>query len=208
MIDLNMVLTLNEASELWGVPTGTLRSKLIRQSEFLPEECRKSGDVWLVTKEAMLRIYGRQKVARYEVQSKMVIDKKMREDKDRSYLYGRLFKTYETLIYYLGEDIMRMTASKMIEFTKKPATYTMRIEKDLHSSIALQKLAKFKKEKPEIAKYLLDLAAEIKSEIGNIYGTLDTSLSVGFPFGCDRQALEFSKNDIGELADYYRDHDE
>jgi hypothetical protein len=202
-----MVLTLNEASDLWGVPAGTLRTKLNRQSEFMPGECRKSGEIWLITKEAMLRIYGKQKVARYAVHPEMVLDKKLREDKDRSYLYGRLLKTYETLIDYLGKDVMLMTNDKIIQFTIKPATYTMQLEKDLHSPLALQKLSKFKKENPKVAKFLLDLASEIKLEIGDIYGTLDTQLGDGYPFGYDRQGMEFRRNDIGDFADYVNDHE-
>ena len=54
------VITFNEASELWGVPTSTLRSYILRK-KFLEGEYRKSGSMWLITRREMERVYGPQK---------------------------------------------------------------------------------------------------------------------------------------------------
>ena len=60
MNPLNKVYTFQEAAKLWGLGESTLRSRASR-GEFLPDEIRKSGKVWLITDEAMERIYGSQK---------------------------------------------------------------------------------------------------------------------------------------------------
>lgn len=57
MNPLNKVYTFQEAAKLWGLGESTLRSRASR-GEFLPDEIRKSGKVWLITDEAMRRIYG------------------------------------------------------------------------------------------------------------------------------------------------------
>src|SRR5699024_662338 len=60
MNPLYQVYTFQEAAELWGLGESTLRSRAYRD-DFLPGETRKSGDTWLVTDEAMRRIYGSSK---------------------------------------------------------------------------------------------------------------------------------------------------
>src|SRR5690606_27453362 len=57
MNPLHQVYTFAEAAELWGLGESTLRSRAYR-GEFLPGEARKSGKTWLVTDDAMRRIYG------------------------------------------------------------------------------------------------------------------------------------------------------
>ena len=56
------VLTLKEAAELWRVSVDTLKQKCIGRVKgdlaFTQEECRQSGKTWLVTREAMVRLYG------------------------------------------------------------------------------------------------------------------------------------------------------
>lgn len=60
-INLDDVLTLNEASKIYGVPTVTIRQACTGQrgtpSRFTAEECRKSENVWLVTRSGMERLY-------------------------------------------------------------------------------------------------------------------------------------------------------
>lgn len=51
------VLTFAEASELWGLGDGTLRHAAARGT-FTDKEVRKSGSTWLITKNAMERVYG------------------------------------------------------------------------------------------------------------------------------------------------------
>ena len=59
---LHEVLTLKEASELWQVSVDTLKQKCIGRVKgdlaFTQEECRQSAKTWLVTREAMIRLYG------------------------------------------------------------------------------------------------------------------------------------------------------
>lgn len=61
-INLDDVLTLNEASKIYGVSPVTVRQACTGQHgtppRFTPEECRKSEKVWLVTRAGMERLYG------------------------------------------------------------------------------------------------------------------------------------------------------
>lgn len=56
-IDINEVMTFKEASDIWKLGDGTLRHSAAR-GVFQDHEIRKSGCVWLITKEAMNRVYG------------------------------------------------------------------------------------------------------------------------------------------------------
>lgn len=60
-INLDDVLTLNEASKIYGVSPVTVRQACTGQHgtppRFTPEECRKSENVWLVTRAGMERLY-------------------------------------------------------------------------------------------------------------------------------------------------------
>lgn len=54
------VFTLNEAAELWNVKKDTLKQICIgRFKGFYEHEARKSGTMWLVTREGMERLYGK-----------------------------------------------------------------------------------------------------------------------------------------------------
>lgn len=59
---LDRVLTVNEAAELYGVSQDTIKSACAGQHgfppRFTPDECRKSGRYWLVTRAGMERLYG------------------------------------------------------------------------------------------------------------------------------------------------------
>jgi len=56
---INEVLTISEASELWNKDVSTLRRNFTNNVSFkLGIDCRKSCSTWLVTKEAMKRVYG------------------------------------------------------------------------------------------------------------------------------------------------------
>lgn len=60
---LDDVLSLTEASALYGVPKPTLQSACTGQKGYPPlfsdRECRKAGSTWLVTRTAMERVYGK-----------------------------------------------------------------------------------------------------------------------------------------------------
>lgn len=55
---LEEVLTLAEAAQIWKKDTSTLRNA-IRFGKFRSDEIRKSGNVWLIKKTAMIRQYGK-----------------------------------------------------------------------------------------------------------------------------------------------------
>jgi predicted DNA-binding protein (UPF0251 family) len=57
LVDLNDVLTLSEAASFLGIDPSTLRHA-IRSGRFREGEVRQSGGVWLVTRQALERVYG------------------------------------------------------------------------------------------------------------------------------------------------------
>jgi len=57
---IDEVMTFAEATEKWGLGHSTLR-EAAKHNRFLPGETRKSGGTWLVTEEAMRRLYGEPK---------------------------------------------------------------------------------------------------------------------------------------------------
>lgn len=58
VIDLSQVLTFSEAAEKWGLANGNTLRKAVERNRFQDDEIRKSGDVWLTTYDAMLRVFG------------------------------------------------------------------------------------------------------------------------------------------------------
>lgn len=59
--NINEIMTFAEATEKWGLADSTLR-KLVKTDKIKEGiDYRKSGKVWLITKEAMERIYGKLK---------------------------------------------------------------------------------------------------------------------------------------------------
>lgn len=58
---LDDVLTVSEASQLYGVDVSTLRRACTGQKGYAPifhnGECRQSGKTWLITKQALERAY-------------------------------------------------------------------------------------------------------------------------------------------------------
>lgn len=57
------VFTTAEAGVLWDVPVDTLKKACSGQKgfppRFTPDECRKSGSTWLITRAGMDRLYGK-----------------------------------------------------------------------------------------------------------------------------------------------------
>ena len=51
-------MTFTEAADKWGFANGNTIRKAVERNKFLPAEIRKSGDVWLTTYAAMLRVFG------------------------------------------------------------------------------------------------------------------------------------------------------
>lgn len=52
------ILTVNEAAQLWGISEGTIRYA-IKTDRLTPGvDYRKAGRITLITKEAMIRLFG------------------------------------------------------------------------------------------------------------------------------------------------------
>lgn len=58
-LDLYKVFTLSEAAAIWGRDESTLRRALGKFHQF--KEYRKAGRITLITREAMIRVYGEPK---------------------------------------------------------------------------------------------------------------------------------------------------
>ncbi|GEQ22735.1 hypothetical protein CBU02nite_32410 [Clostridium butyricum] len=57
--EINNVLTASEAAEMWGITEGAIR-KAIASRRLVPGvDFRKAGRITLITKEAMVRFYGK-----------------------------------------------------------------------------------------------------------------------------------------------------
>lgn len=56
------VMSTTEAAKRWNVSPTTIKLYCSGTSKqppkFRPDECRKSGNVWLVTRVAMMRLFG------------------------------------------------------------------------------------------------------------------------------------------------------
>ena len=61
MVILEDVMTTQEAGELWGIPADRIKQVCWGRFKggFTNRECRKSGKMWLVTRQGMERIYGK-----------------------------------------------------------------------------------------------------------------------------------------------------
>ena len=56
--NISEVLTFSEAAEIWNIDPSTLRHRVTGQELQEGVDYRKSGKVWLITKNAMERLYG------------------------------------------------------------------------------------------------------------------------------------------------------
>lgn len=73
MINFNEVLTFSEAAEKWGLADGKTIRKAVERNRFKPHEIKKSGNVWLTTYDAMLRVFGEPKIPRMTLYYRDVI---------------------------------------------------------------------------------------------------------------------------------------
>lgn len=55
------VMTASEAQKLWGLKSESTVRTYIARGKFKEGEYRKSGETWLVTREAMHRVFGEPK---------------------------------------------------------------------------------------------------------------------------------------------------
>lgn len=60
--ELDDIMTTQEAAERWGVTADSLKQNCIGRVKkgFLEGEFRKSGKMWLVTRQGMERLYGKE----------------------------------------------------------------------------------------------------------------------------------------------------
>lgn len=58
MNDLYNILTFKEAAKMWGLSDSTLRKLVVTNKLTEGIDYRKSGGTWLITKNAMRKIYG------------------------------------------------------------------------------------------------------------------------------------------------------
>lgn len=62
MLTLDQVMTLTEAADKWGYSDGSTIRKAIERGRFKEHEIKRSGRVWLLTYEAMCRVFGEPQV--------------------------------------------------------------------------------------------------------------------------------------------------
>lgn len=56
--EIDEVMTVNEAAEMWGKTEGAIRAAIKAKKFILGVDYRKAGRITLITKEAMERVYG------------------------------------------------------------------------------------------------------------------------------------------------------
>lgn len=56
--EINQVMTVNEAAEVWGKSEGTIRAAIKNKRFILGVDYRKAGRITLIDREAMERVYG------------------------------------------------------------------------------------------------------------------------------------------------------
>lgn len=66
MTNINDIMTTQEAAERWGLNPGSVKHLCTGIGKVKPrlvegKECRKSGGVWIITREGMERLYGKER---------------------------------------------------------------------------------------------------------------------------------------------------
>lgn len=63
-MNINEVITVGEAATIWSMSADTIKSRLQRSPEalILGVDYRKAPKAWLITKEAMIKLYGEPKI--------------------------------------------------------------------------------------------------------------------------------------------------
>ncbi|WP_010076491.1 helix-turn-helix domain-containing protein [Clostridium cellulovorans] len=56
--DLTSIMTLSEAAKKWGLANGSTIRKAIERGKFQQNEIKQAGDVWIITYQAMERVFG------------------------------------------------------------------------------------------------------------------------------------------------------
>lgn len=65
MYKFSDIMSTAEAAQRWGLSQTSVKQLCTgaqgRPPRLMPEECRKSGNAWLVTRQGMERLYGKEK---------------------------------------------------------------------------------------------------------------------------------------------------
>lgn len=137
MIDLNEVLTFSEAAEKWGFSDGNTIRKAVERKKFKDTEIRKSGNVWLTTYPAMVRVFGIpqkiEKVISYHYIAELV-SSAVYEHKNRD-------AEINAILLDISNSIKQGQSVAIIESTINPEKIIMIIknQKDVHSFTTILK---------------------------------------------------------------------
>ena len=121
--ELDAVMTFAEATEKWGLADSTLR-KLVKTNKLTENvDYRKSGKVWLITREAMEKVYGKLEEIQ-DVLTKKVLIHKFKVDNDFSVTLEResdenyVISTYDSQNNYIEEF-----SRNIVKFDKEPTLH-------------------------------------------------------------------------------------
>ncbi|RGO08860.1 helix-turn-helix domain-containing protein [Coprobacillus cateniformis] len=126
MIDLTQVLTFSEAAEKWGLANGNTLRKAVERKRFHSDEIRKSGDVWLTTYQAMLRVFGQPR------QSEIIISMEQMYQLVSKIIYkdGKAQKELQTIFDKIDETIINHKTVTVIASSQQPESIIMIIKSE------------------------------------------------------------------------------
>lgn len=107
---LDDVMTTQEAGERWNVPADSIKQCCLKRyanKQFTDDEARKSGKMWLVTRQGMERLYGKEEytienltnIKSCLIKMNCIIEKINSIDEWEKYL-DELNKSFEYLLSY------------------------------------------------------------------------------------------------------------
>ena len=126
MIDLTQVLTFSEAAEKWGLANGNTLRKAVERKRFHSDEIRKSGDVWLTTYQAMLRVFGHPR------QSEIIISMEQMYQLVSKIIYKdeKAQKELQTIFDKIDETIINHKTVTVIASSQQPESIIMIIKSE------------------------------------------------------------------------------
>lgn len=81
MLSLDQVMTLSEAADKWGFSDGATIRKAIERGKFQDHQIKRSGRVWLLTYDAMEKVFGQpQAPGTVNIEIGMFLDKMIKRD--------------------------------------------------------------------------------------------------------------------------------
>lgn len=122
---LDDVMTTQEAGERWNVPADSIKQCCLKRyanKQFSDDEARKSGKMWLVTRQGMERLYGKEEytienltnIKSCLIKMNCIIEKINSIDEWEKYL-DELKKSFEYLLSYnLPKEISSIVVIKYL----------------------------------------------------------------------------------------------